>query len=388
MADGVPARFVGGCVRDAILDRKVQDIDIATAEPPDRVILLLQTAGLKAIPTGIDHGTITAVAQGTTFEITTLRRDVETFGRRAQVAFTDDWVVDAERRDFTMNALFCDLDGTVFDPTGGWSDLKAGIVRFVGEPRKRLQEDLLRLLRFFRFYAYYGTGPADQDALRACQEMAPGIGNLSAERIWSELKRLLVAPAPNIVLDLMADWQVLEHVLPEAGSRGLLARLADLETKTATKPDPIRRLSILLAIDDAGARKLALRLRLSKAETELLRTLITPTAQPLVGMTDAQNRVVLYQLGEVRFKDLVLLGWAADSTADNAGWNTLKGLPDRMPIPEFSLKGEDVLDLGIDPGKIVGELLSEAERWWIDKDFRPNRAACLEQLRNVAHRIK
>ena len=236
--------------------RAVKDIDIATAEPPDRVVALLGAAGVKSIPTGIDHGTVTAVIDGVAFEITTLRLDVENFGRRARVAYTDDWAADAMRRDFTMNALFCDLDGTLYDPTGGLPDLKAGRVRFVGEARDRIAEDVLRLLRFFRLYAHYGTGEADRDALRACREMAPDIANLSAERIWSELKQLLRAPAPADVLTLMADWHVLVHALPEAGSREPLTNLVEIETKSATAPDPVRRLSILLERDDAGAKAL------------------------------------------------------------------------------------------------------------------------------------
>jgi len=384
MADGVPARFVGGCVRDAIVGRAVNDIDIATAEPPDRVVALLTAAGLKAIPTGIDHGTVTAVVDGAPFEITSLRLDVETFGRRARVAYTDDWAADAERRDFTMNALFCDPDGTLYDPTGGLPDLKAGRVRFVGEARERIREDLLRLLRFFRLYAHYGTGAADPEALLACQAMAPDIATLSAERIWSELKGLLRAPAPAVVLNLMAEWDVLRHVLPEAGSREPLARLVEIEAKTAMDPDPVRRLSILLDIDDSGAMAFASRLRLSNAETMHLRTLVTPPARPGIDRTEAQNRVILYQLGEDIYADLVLLGWAAASPADDAPWEDLSSLSDRMPIPDFPVRGEDVLALGVPSGKIVGDLLSEVERWWIDNDFQPDRAACLEQLKMAA----
>ena len=384
MADGVPARFVGGCVRDAILGRVVKDIDIATAEPPDRVAALLTSAGLKAIPTGIDHGTVTAVIDGTPFEITTLRLDVETFGRRARVAYTDDWAADAERRDFTMNALFCDLDGTLYDPTGGLPDLKAGRVRFVGEARERIREDVLRLLRFFRLYAHYGTGEADRAALRACQEMAPEIANLSAERIWSELKLLLRAPAPAPVLDLMAGWDVLIHALPEAGSREPLARLVHVETKTATEPDPVRRLSVLLKMDAAGAMAFAGRLRLSNAETQHLRTLVNPPVRPSADRTDAQNRAVLYWLGEDIFVDLVLMGWAAVAPADDTIWQELTGLPDRSRIRAFPVGGKDVLALGVPAGKIVGELLAEIERWWMDNDFQPDRTACLEHLKTVA----
>jgi len=384
MADGLPARFVGGCVRDAVLGRAVKDIDIATAEPPDHVVALLSAAGLKAIPTGIDHGTVTAVVDGSPFEITSLRLDVETFGRRARVAFTDDWAADARRRDFTMNALFCDPDGTLYDPTGGLADLKAGRVRFVGEPRERIREDLLRLLRFFRFHAWYGRGTADRGALQACREMAPEIASLSAERIWSELKLLLQAPAPAAVLDLMADWHVLQHALPEAGSREPLARLVGIEARTATEPDPVRRLAILLDMDDGGAVAFADRLRLSNDETRRLRALVTPPARPSPDRTDAENRRVLYRLGVGLFADLTLIGWVAAAPADDAPWNDLRTLPSRLPIPAFPVKGADVLALGIPPGKVVGEILSDVERWWVDNDFRPDREACLARLKSAA----
>lgn len=384
MADGVPARFVGGCVRDAYLGRAVKDIDIATAEPPDRVVALLTAAGLKAIPTGIEHGTVTAVVDETPFEITTLRLDVETFGRRARVAYTDDWAADAERRDFTMNALFCDLDGTLYDPTGGMPDLKAGRVRFVGEARERIREDLLRLLRFFRLYAHYGTGDADRDALQACQELAPEIVTLSVERIWSEIKLLLLAPTAAKVLDLMADWDVLPHALPETGSRAPLSRLVDIEARTATDPDAVRRLSILLDIDDAGAVAFASRLRLSNAESRRLRMLVAPSVWPTIEGTDAQNRGVLYRLGPECFCDLVLCGWAAASPADDSAWEELSSLPDRFPVPEFPVRGEDVLALGIPSGQRVGDLLSGVERWWIAQDFQPDRTACLDALKKAA----
>lgn len=381
MADGTPARFVGGCVRDAVLGRPVKDIDIATAEPPDRVVALLETAHIKAIPTGIDHGTVTAVVDGTPFEITTLRVDVETFGRRARVAFTDDWAADAQRRDFTMNAIFCDPDGTLYDPTGGLPDLRAGRVRFVGDAPERIREDLLRLLRFFRLYAYYGSGEPDRDALRACREMAPDIATLSAERVWSELKLLLQAPTPSEVLDLMADWGVLSHALPEAGSRAPLARLVAAEAKMAMDPQPVRRLSVLLATDDDGAAAFAARLRLSNAETRRLRSLITPPLRPSPDGTEAQNRVLLYRLGEELFVDLVLTGWALASPADDGPWENLGSLSDRLPIPEFPLTGADVLSLGVPSGKIVGDLLADVERWWVDNGFEPDRPACLEQLK-------
>ncbi|MBX6323955.1 MAG: CCA tRNA nucleotidyltransferase, partial [Rhodospirillaceae bacterium] len=234
-ADGAEARFVGGCVRDALLSRPVGDVDIATPEPPERVLALLARAGIKAIPTGIDHGTVTAVKDGTPFEITTLRRDVETYGRRAKVAFSDSWREDAARRDFTMNALSCTPDGRVFDYFGGLADLEARRVRFVGDAATRIREDVLRLLRFFRFYAHYGSPPPDGEALAACRELAPLLPTLSAERVRAEVLRLLAAPDPCPALALMRDNGILDRVLPAAA--GL---------------DRLRGLVILGATEEAG----------------------------------------------------------------------------------------------------------------------------------------
>ena len=213
---GKSARFVGGCVRDALLGLNVKDVDIATPETPERVIELIEEADLRAIPTGIDHGTVTAICDGIPFEITTLRRDIETYGRRARVSFTEDWAEDAARRDLTLNALYCDRLGKVYDPIGGLEDLKAGRIRFVGDARARIEEDILRLLRFFRFFAFYGSAPADVEALNACRDMAPQLNQLSVERVWKELSRLLLAPDPTQAFSLMSSYGILAHILPEA----------------------------------------------------------------------------------------------------------------------------------------------------------------------------
>lgn len=213
---GGQARFVGGAVRDSLLNRPVNDVDLATPLLPDEVIARLEAAGFKAIPTGIEHGTITAVVTGKTFEITTLRRDAATDGRRATVAFSTDWAEDAQRRDFTINALFADGDGRIYDYTDGSSDLDPTRIRFIGKAEDRVREDYLRLLRFFRFQAHYSRCPMDGEALQAAKVLAPGLAQLSAERVWSELKRLLAAPDPAEVLDAMAATGVLARVLPEA----------------------------------------------------------------------------------------------------------------------------------------------------------------------------
>lgn len=388
-ADGAPARFVGGCVRDTLLGRPVKDIDIATAETPDRVVALIEKAGFRAVPTGIAHGTVTAVVNGAPFEITTLRHDVETDGRRARVAFTDDWVADAARRDFTFNAIFCDEDGTLYDPTGGLADLEAGRVRFVGTALERLREDVLRLMRFFRLYAYYGTTLPDADALEACRTMAPEIANLSVERVWGELRRLLQAPDPVPVLDLMEEWSILAHVLPEAESRDRLARLVDFERHAGTPADDVRRLAAVVKTDDAGVAALAVRLRLSNAEAKRLVALAAPSQPPSVDLGERQNRVVLYRLGADIFLDLVLLGWAGDTPDADAGrvrvdaWRALITLPERAPVPAFPLSGKDVVGLGVPAGIRVGELLEAVEQWWIGQDFAPNRGLCLDYLRGL-----
>ncbi|MBF0249917.1 MAG: CCA tRNA nucleotidyltransferase, partial [Alphaproteobacteria bacterium] len=249
-AAGAQARFIGGCVRDAVLKRPAQDIDIATPEPPERVMKILDAADIHVIPTGIQHGTVTAVVDHHHFEITTLRVDVENFGRHARVAFTDDWTQDAARRDFTINAMSCDEDGNVYDPYKGLDDLGAGRVRFVGRAEQRIDEDVLRLLRFFRFQAQYGRPPVDIDALAACRKLAPRLPELSGERVRGELFRILMAPNPADTVTLMRAERVLEHILPEAGDVGRLRFLAWLTERAvkfdAVGPDPVRRLAALL----------------------------------------------------------------------------------------------------------------------------------------------
>lgn len=386
-AGGKPARFVGGCVRDALLERGVADVDIATEEPPENVVALLEAGGIRALPTGIEHGTITAISGGIPHEVTTLRHDVETHGRHATVAFTDDWAADAARRDFTLNALYADADGTLYDPVGGIADLTAGRIRFVGDARTRIEEDVLRLLRFFRFYAWYGRTEPDNEALAACRAMAPRIATLSVERVWSELRRLLLAPDPARVLGLMADHDVLEHVLPEAVLSKRLAVLTRLEARRHVAPDAIRRLAAAMAPDGAAARALAIRLRMAAIDARRLEILAVPSMRPKGGADDAANRVALYRLGEAAYGDLALIGAAGDTSKDasedaagEAGWEAALSLPARAPVPSFPLAGRDVRAAGIDEGPRIGALLEEIESWWIEGGFAAGRAQCLERL--------
>ncbi len=402
-ARGTEIRFVGGCVRDALAGRSVKDIDLATPDLPETVMELLQAAGLKAVPTGLDHGTVTAVAGHRPFEITTLRHDVETDGRRATVAFTDDWQADAARRDFTFNAMSCTPDGRLFDPYGGCADLAAGRVRFVGDPRARIQEDYLRLLRFFRFQAHYGRVPPDPESLAVARELAPRLDGLSGERIRSELLRLLAAPDPVPVLQIMVDNGVLQAVLPQVAGTAVLASLLGLDLPEAA--DPVLRLGALLAPGNEEARRVAERLRLSNAETAELEMLGEPetvlgeaAAVLTRGRDDAVVRhalaIALYRAGPARFRTALAIALARLVTADPAsrpraetGLRVALEAAEAWQGPRFPLAGADVLALGYASGPDVGSLLRAVEEWWIDEDFAPDREACLARLRDVAERI-
>lgn len=391
-AQGAEARFVGGCVRDAVAHRPVTDIDIATKEPPEKVIKLLEAAGIRAIPTGIEHGTVTAVIGDRHFEITTLRIDVATDGRRAKVAFTDDWVADAARRDFTINTLSCTPAGDIFDPFDGLPDLAHGRVRFVGNAAERIKEDGLRLLRFFRFYATYGRPPPDVNALAACRALAPMLDNLSGERVRDELLRILMAPDPAEVVNLMRGERVLERILPEADDSGRLRALAWLETKAvridAVAPEPIRRLAALVKTDRAGAEAVAQRLRLSNQESERLATLAAPPVAVTPDLDARARRRALHRLGADTVRDLALLAWASEVAiaphgpkGRNGAWIELLDEADAWRPLTFPLKGRDALALGLAEGPRVGALLAEVEAWWEDGDFRAGREECLAKLK-------
>ena len=381
---GITARFVGGCVRDALLGRPIADVDLATPARPEEVVAALQKARIKVVPTGIEHGTVTAVfnapAPPRHFEITTLRRDVETYGRRARVAFDADWAEDAARRDFTINAIYLDPDGTIHDPVGGVADLDAHRVRFVGEPARRIAEDVLRVLRYYRFEARFGTGKGDEAARAACHDTTPLLAGLSAERVAQELLRLLTVPDPAPALRMMAEDGVLAAILPEATR---LDRLEGLLAFEPHPPDPLRRLAALIAVDAKGAIALADRLRLSNAERDRLAGLAPPWPLDPSGDLHAQ-RLALYRLGAERYRDIALL-LAADGAINQARLAELLGLAAAWQPPHFPVKGRDVTALGIPPGKRVGELLAAVREWWEAGDFTADREACLKRLKEIAH---
>jgi poly(A) polymerase len=374
---GIAARFVGGCVRDALLKRPIADIDLATPARPEEVMAALEKAGIKAVPTGIAHGTVTAVVPPRHFEITTLRRDVETYGRHAKVAFDADWAEDAARRDFTINAIYLDPDGTLHDPVGGLADLAVGRVRFVGEAAKRIAEDVLRVLRYYRFEARFGDGSGDPEARAACRAAVPLLPKLSAERVASELLRLLAVPNPVPALRIMVEDGVLAAILPEARRLDRLERLIPQEPQ----PDPLRRLAALIETDAVAAEAIAERLRLSNAERERLAGLARPW--PLNPAADARaQRRAVYDLGAERYRDLALL-LAAEGKIDERWLAKLLDLTAHWAPPRFPLAGRDVTALGIPPGPPVGQLLIEVRQWWEEADFAPDRAACLDHLRKI-----
>ncbi len=361
------ARVAGGAVRDTLAGRPVADIDLATPRPPDQVMAALDAAGIRTVPTGLAHGTVTAVAGGRGFEITTLRRDVETDGRHAVVAFTDDWREDAARRDFTLNALSMTPDGAVYDYFGGIADLRAGVVRFVGDPAQRIAEDYLRILRFFRFFARYASGPPDPAAVAAIRDGVPGLAGLSAERVWSELRRILATPDPCGAVALMADLGVLAAVLPEGTDPAGLARLV----ARGAPADPLLRLAALLTGDTLAVAE---RLRLSNADRDrLLAVRAAPLAQP------SDDDAALRRLLADTPNDVLIDRTWLDGGAEPA-WDRLRDRLAAMPRPVFPLVGRDVVACGVAPGPRVGELLRDLRRWWLDGGCTADRAVCRAEL--------
>jgi poly(A) polymerase len=380
------ARFVGGCVRNAILGLPVADIDIATTLTPDAVTQALKAAGLKAIPTGIDHGTVTAVAKGRPFEITTLRRDVETDGRRAVVAFTDDWAEDAARRDFRLNALYADMEGVILDPTGGGiADARAGAIVFVGDAETRIREDALRILRFFRFFAWYGRGQPDPVALTACKSLKALVKNLSAERVSKELLTLLGADDPRRAVALMAGAGVLSEALPQAVGLSRFERLVVIETEMLFTNDPLLRLAALLPDEPVIGEATAKALRLSNAQRDRLVAALKPEPGIVSWMSPRQVRQGVWRLGAEAFCDRVMLAWAAsDRPAATTQWRALLPMARGWPRPTLPLSGEEVMAAGVPNGPLVGKVLREVEAWWIDNDFVTDKLSVIEALKAVA----
>jgi poly(A) polymerase len=360
-------RVTGGAVRNALLGLPISDVDLATPRLPQDVKRVCEAAGFSVHPTGIEHGTVTVVNDGAAFEVTTLRLDVETDGRRAVVAYTNDWTEDAKRRDFTINAIFCDASGRTYDFTTGYRDIQRKRVRFVGASEDRIREDYLRILRFFRFHAFYGKGSPCPVGLAACVKLKSGLKKISAERIRQELLKLLVAPRAVETLKLMSSSGILKVIHPCTENFRVLGRLP---------LDAILRLYFL----SQKPETLKANLRLSNEEATRIENLnAAPDVTPQ--MRAVEQRAILYHLGASTWKDAVRLSWAKSyAKLDASNWQTLLDLPHRWAVPKFPLTGKDLLQAGIAAGPAMGEVLRQLEDWWVASDFAPAREELLQRI--------
>jgi poly(A) polymerase len=368
-ADGEEARVVGGAVRNALLHRPIGDIDLATTALPEEVVRRAKAAGIKSVPTGIEHGTVTIVVDKHPFEVTTLREDTETYGRKAKVAFGRDWARDAERRDFTINGLSVDAKGVVHDHVGGLDDIAARRVRFIGDPGQRIAEDYLRILRFFRMHAAYGAGDPDRAGYLACIAGRAGLAQLSAERVRMEVLKLVVADGAVTAVTAMADGGLLQMILGSVGYTGPFAVMIAAERELGLEASAVRRLGALALAITEDARRVASKLRLTNAEAKALEAMADRWWQ-LAGIDEAAARRWLYRLGEAAYLDRMMLAWARMSDGrDIARWRELARLPQRWQAPKFPLKAADFISRGIAEGPALGHVLAQAEQAWLAAEF-------------------
>ena len=382
--DGEEARAVGGAVRNALLGVPVLEVDVATTAVPEEVVKRVTAAGFKAVPTGIEHGTVTVVIDKHPFEVTTLRKDVETYGRHAKVEFGRDWKADAERRDFTINALSATRDGAVYDYAGGLDDLAHRRVRFIGDPAKRIEEDYLRILRFFRFHAAFGAGHPDATGLTACIAARKGLDQLSRERVRMELLKLLVAPHATATLAVMAQAGLLLLVLGGVPYLADFENVAKVEATAGVTPDAVRRLAALGVVIAEDAERLWQKLRLTNNEHERLASMAEGWRRISPAFGDNATKALLYRLNPQHFTDHALLGWArSQATAHDTKWRELATLPQRWTAPEFPLKAADFMRRGLAQGPALGVALAAAERAWIAAGF-PQDQRALDDITDAA----
>ena len=374
---GYDARAVGGSVRNSLLGLPVKDVDIATPALPEAIIAAALKAGLKPIETGIKHGTITVISNHTPYEVTTLRRDEVTDGRHATVAFTDDWAQDAARRDFTINALYCDRHGQLFDPLGGYADMVARRVRFIGRAEDRIREDYLRILRFFRFMSDYGDGDPDRDGLAACISLKDGIKQLSGERLRAELFRILSTRRAVETIAVMERARILPLVVGEDSHVQRLQSLVSKEILLGRSCDEVVRLGALALNKPGDARALRRHLRLSNDEYGRLSRMAMPDPAFDPAQSEIEAKAFIYRHGPQAFRDGVMMAWArSPSQASDAPYRQRFDLAQLWHVPHLPVNGADVIALGIESGPGVGRALSAFEDWWIAADF-PGDAALL-----------
>lgn len=376
------ALFVGGCVRNALLGLPVGDIDIATILPPDEVTRRLEAAGLKAVPTGLAHGTVTGVAGGRGFEITTLRRDLETDGRHARIGFTADWAEDARRRDFTINTLLADRHGTVYDPLGiGLTDLERRRVVFVGEAEERIAEDYLRILRFFRFFGAYGAGEPDPEALAACREAVAHVGDLSRERVTQETLKILSADDPGRILEMMFSCGILKTLAHKKYQKAALDRLCTLQKQNDLFFLPAR-VALLSGMDRAHLPRLEKILVLSGRQRSAILGCIEAFEALENGIVNSL-KALIYKFGNETALQAVLLSESIDEPPTHHDLVACIGALKNWRAPEFPINGEDILKTGLSPGPKVGAILARAESWWMNQDCRPQREEVLEYMKKL-----
>ena len=385
---GEQARVVGGAVRNAIIGEPIGDIDIATTAVPEEVMRRAREAGLKVVPTGIEHGTVTVVSGGRGFEVTTLRRDVETHGRHATVAFGRDWEADARRRDFSMNAIYVDRSGKVFDPVHGLADALARHVRFIGDATMRIREDYLRILRFFRFHAAYGRGEPDRAGFLAAIRERDGLRRLSAERIGAEMRRLVIARGAPETVQVMSEAGLLEIVLAGVPQTGVFTRLREIAAALGIAPTPARALVAVGALVEEDATRIADRLRLSNADRLAMIGMVGLARRIDAGPEGvAAVRRMIYRHGNERVRDAALIGWAwARADIDDPAWRAVLDAALDWRAPAFPFSGRDVLALGLKPGPKVGAVLAETERLWVENGFRPEKDRLRAVLADTARR--
>src|SRR5262245_41739877 len=385
-APAAETRVVGGAVRDSLLGLPVKEVDLATTALPQAVMALAVKAGLKAVPSGIEHGTVTIVADDVPFEVTTLRRDVETFGRHATVAFTEDWAEDARRRDFTLNALYAASDGTLFDPLGGYDDVLAGRVRFIGDAAARIKEDYLRILRFFRFNAYYGKGPFDRQGLRAAVALRGGMAKLSAERVAGEVRRILVAPQVMRAVEALFDYGLLSDILGGVPRLQRLRRLVAIDEALRREPDAMTRLAALAVFVGEDAVRLSARLHLSNAEQAVLA--LGAGDHDESGLPgEAAAKRLLYRLGPRDYEVAALIAFADSGAAPkDTSWRDAATVGERWQAPVFPLKGTDVMALCGGEGPALGALLKTLEAEWVTEGFAASKGELLERAAKLSRR--
>ncbi|MEP7454489.1 CCA tRNA nucleotidyltransferase [Phyllobacterium sp. SB3] len=394
---GEEARIVGGAVRNTLLGQAVTDIDIATTCLPQITLERAESAGLKAIPTGIDHGTITIVSNGRPFEVTSLRADVSTNGRHAEVAFGRDWLVDAQRRDFSINALYADADGTVMDLVGGVADIESQTLRFIGDPEQRIREDYLRILRFFRFFAWYGKGRPESDGLKACARLKDGLAQLSAERIWSEVKKLLSAPDPSRALLWMRQAGVLTAILPESEKWGIdsIHGLVTTEQDLRWDTDPLLRLASIIPPDAVRVAAMAGRLKLSNGERERLEYWANASL-PSAEISETGFAKKLYRSNVKGIEDRLRLAVVSARTQalnDNKAMMRAGHLSKLLTYvagykrPKFPLSGGDILSNSGLEGPAIGQIQRQLEEEWVNSGFALGRDALLARIPEIASTV-